>query len=312
MHEAILKIQGKDLDPQETTAVNRTQQNSISIVIPNKDRSADLIRCLESIKKQNRRDYEIIVVDDHSRTKDIYEHPLFRELPVRVIDNTGGCGAAAAKNIGANATRGTWIMFLDSDSELLDENVIANVIGIMGQNSQIGAVGGEIELGEKGEYLVPARTLSRRTGEVQRIFLDWRNLSLEVEYLSTCNLTTRKTLFEQLGGFEKCFQTYFEDADFCLRLRKLGNKIITDSRTLVIHHRSRQARRSSRLNFLSARNRILFVIFHGRSRDFFLLPLREAKKLAQAGAYYFWILVGMLWNIARMPSLLRIKKNRDR
>ena len=292
--------------------MNATQKNIVSIVIPNKNRSADLIRCLESIKKQRCRDYEIIVVDDFSKRKEIYNHPLLRELQTMVIDNTGLRGAASAKNSGAKASRGALMMFLDSDSELLDENVIDNVIEIMGRDSQIGALGGEIERGDGGNYMVPLRTISLRTGEVRKTFADWRNLSLEMEYLSTCNLTVRKTLFNRIGGFEEIFQTYYEDADFCLRLRKLGNKIMMDSRTLAIHHRSREARRSSKLNFLSTRNRILFVIFHGRINDFLLLPLREGKRLIQAWSYFFWIMIGMIWNVAKMPLLMRIKKRRNR
>ena len=288
------------------------QKNLLSIVIPNRNRSDDLIRCLESIKKQLHRDYEIIIVDDCSKTKEIYNHPLLRELQAKVIDNTGLRGAASAKNSGARASHGSLMMFLDSDSELLDENVLGNVIEIMGRDNQIGAVGGEIERGEGGKNMVPLRTISLRTGEVRRTFAEWRNLSLEMEYLSTCNMTVRKTLFDRIGGFEEIFHTYYEDADFCLRLRKLGNKIVMDSRTLAIHHRSREARRSSKLNFLSTGNRILFVIFNGRINDFLLLPLREGKRLIRAWSCFFWVVIGMIWNMTRMPLLMRIKKKRNR
>lgn len=292
--------------------MNAPQKNIVSIIIPNKNRSDDLIRCLESIKKQRCRDYEIIIVDDFSKRKEIYGHPLLRELSVRVIDNTGPRGAAAAKNIGAKASRGALMMFLDSDSELFDENVIDNVIEIMGQDSQIGAVGGDVERRDGEEYDLPLRTISLQTGEIRRIFGGWRNIRRETEFLSTCNMTTRKNLFDRLGGFEEIFQTYYEDTDFCLRLRKLGYKIVMDSKTLAIHHRSQEGRRSSKTNFLIARNRMLFIILHGQIKDFLLLPLREGKRLIQACSCFFWVVISLIWNLVRMPFLRRIKKRRNR
>jgi GT2 family glycosyltransferase len=247
----------------KTSSMKATQKNIVSIVIPNKNRSADLIRCLESIKKQRCRDYEIIIVDDFSETKEIYGHPLLRELSARVIANPGSRGAAAAKNIGAKESRGNLIMFLDSDAELFDENVIDNVIEIMGQDSQVGAVGGDVESRNGGVYNLPLRTISLQTGEIKSVFGDWRNIRLEIDLLPTCNMTTRKDIFDRIGGFEEIFQTYYEDTDFCLRLRKLGYRIVMDSKTLAIHHRSRVGRHSSKTNFLIARNRMLFIILHG-------------------------------------------------
>lgn len=284
----------------------------VSIVIPNKNRSADLIRCLESIKKQRYCDYEIIIVDDFSKTKDIYGHPLLRELSARVIANTGARGAAAAKNIGAQESRGDLVMFLDSDVELFDENVIDNIINILGRDSQVGAVGGDLECWNAGEYILPLRTISLQTGEITRILGDWRNFRLEIDLLSSCNMTTRKNIFDKIGGFEEIFQTYYEDTDFCLRLRKLGYKIVMDSKTLAIHHRSRVGRRASKTNFLISRNRMLFILLHGQIKDFFLLPLREGKKLLKACSCFFWVVIGLIWNLARMPFLLQMKKRRSR
>ena len=292
--------------------MNAPQKDIVSIVIPNKNRSDDLIRCLESIKKQRCRDCEIIIVDDFSKTKEIYGHPLLRELSVRVLDNTGPRGAAAAKNTGAKAARGTLTMFLDSDSELFDENVIDNVIEIMGQDSQIGAVGGDVEPRDGGEFDLPLRTVSLQTGEIRRTFGGWRNIRREIELLSTCNLTTRKNLFDRLGGFEEIFQTYYEDTDFCLRLRKLGYKIVLDSKTLAIHHRSQEGRGSPKTKFMIARNRMVFIILHGQMKDFLLLPLREGKKLIRACSCFFWVVLSSVWSLMRMPFLRRIKKKRIR
>jgi GT2 family glycosyltransferase len=46
----------------------------------------------------------------------------------------------------------------------------------------------------------------------------------------------RKTLFEEVGGFNEHFFTAYQDLDLCLRLRERGLRIIYTPRAVVVHH----------------------------------------------------------------------------
>lgn len=89
-----------------------------SAVIPAYNRGKYIARAIESVLAQTVKDFEIIVVDDHS-TDDtlLVAEKIAAEHPeVRVFRQSENChGAQAARNRGWHEARGEWIAFLDSD-----------------------------------------------------------------------------------------------------------------------------------------------------------------------------------------------------
>jgi glycosyltransferase involved in cell wall biosynthesis len=112
-----------------------------SVVISAYNRSRELRRCLESFADQSFNDYEVIVVDDGS-TDDTLSMLAAIEAPaVRLIRHGGNRGLCAARDTGARAALGEWIVTLDSDHGLLPgalENLYARTRNI---SSEIGVVG---------------------------------------------------------------------------------------------------------------------------------------------------------------------------
>lgn len=94
----------------------------LSIIIPAYNAAAFLPRTIESIKTQNFKDYEIIIVDDGStdNTKKILE-----KYQVRVIEQNHQ-GAAAARNTGLKHAVGEYVFFMDSD-DTLKKGALANM-----------------------------------------------------------------------------------------------------------------------------------------------------------------------------------------
>ena len=88
----------------------------ISIVIPYYNRPEKLIRCVESIKHQSYKNYEIIIVDDCSKT-------IFPDLDCeyQYLKNKTNRGPGASRNAGLNAAKGEFIAFLDSDDYWLKD-----------------------------------------------------------------------------------------------------------------------------------------------------------------------------------------------
>lgn len=93
---------------------------TVSVVIPNCNRSDLLRRCVEALAAQTRLPHEVFVVDDCSTddTPDVLKavaqhHP---ELPLRIIRNDTPEGANASRNRGIRAATGEIIAMLDNDS----------------------------------------------------------------------------------------------------------------------------------------------------------------------------------------------------
>jgi glycosyltransferase involved in cell wall biosynthesis len=86
-----------------------------SVVIPTHNRSDYLKEALQSVLSQSYADFELLVIDDHSRdnTKDIVGS--FGDARIRYFLNDHKEGGAGARNAGIARARGEWVVFLDDD-----------------------------------------------------------------------------------------------------------------------------------------------------------------------------------------------------
>ena len=63
-----------------------------------------------------------------------------------------------------------------------------------------------------------------------------RDCEREVDIVSGCFLLIRRELWERLGGFDERFFMYGEDADLCLRARKLGYRPMITPDATIVHY----------------------------------------------------------------------------
>lgn len=87
----------------------------ISIIIPACNEEDYILETLDSIKKQQMKDYEIIVVCDGCTDKTAH---LVKDKVNKVILNKHRLGPAESKNIGAKHAEGNTLVFLDADTKL--------------------------------------------------------------------------------------------------------------------------------------------------------------------------------------------------
>lgn len=92
-----------------------------SIVIPVYNREKEIRRALNSCLTQTYTDLEVIVVDDASLDKTVVaaEEVAAADRRVRLYRHPQNKGVCPARNTGIDHCRGEWVLFLDSDDELL-------------------------------------------------------------------------------------------------------------------------------------------------------------------------------------------------
>jgi glycosyltransferase involved in cell wall biosynthesis len=91
----------------------------ISIVIPVYNRARLIGRALESCFSQSFTAHEVVVVDDGSADDSVGAAEAFRDPRLKILTHERNRGVSPARNTGVEASRGEWILFLDSDDELL-------------------------------------------------------------------------------------------------------------------------------------------------------------------------------------------------
>ena len=310
----------------------------VSIVIPSWNRKDDLKECLDYVKKQVFKNYEIIVVDNGSTDGTI--GLLEKNYPyVKIIKNIQNVGAAQARNQAYKISNGKYLWFLDSDSVVLDKNCLKIMLNILKENPQIGQLGGEkITLGNETKIRISNPSINQ-----DGVFLYLDNCKLKkTDYIATSNCIMPKELLYKCKGFDPYYIYGYEDNDVGYSASKLGYQAIVDDRVLVWHKRAIAGRVGTFYRW--HKNRMRFLIFKKGILFFVLLPfidvfitlkllpnkIQEVKKInlneivslrkTQSKqhsnlykvfnlglVYSFNWLLGYLWNIFFLPQTLYLK-----
>ena len=211
----------------------------VSVVIPVYGKLNYTLACLQAIQKNLPKvAFEIIVVDDHSPDNTLIE--LYKIDSIRVIANAENRGFIHSCNIGAQAACGSFICFLNNDTEVtagwLDELV-----------RTFHAFPGTGFVGSKLIY--PDGTLQEAGGILWRDGSAWNfgrnqdaslpvyNYAREVDYCSGASVMVPAALFKELEGFDVYYlPAYCEDSDLALKIRNRGLRIIYQPLSVVVHH----------------------------------------------------------------------------
>jgi glycosyltransferase involved in cell wall biosynthesis len=97
----------------------------VSVILPTQNRLHFLRAAVASVLAQTERDFELLVVDDASTdgTKEWLQQLAGSDSRIRVLRNERPAGGGGARNTGIEASRGTWVAFLDDDDEWLPDKL---------------------------------------------------------------------------------------------------------------------------------------------------------------------------------------------
>lgn len=192
-------------------------------------------------------EYEIILVDNASTDGSI---DYFEEKPngkIIFLKNKENLGFGKANNKGIEIAKGKYIFLLNSDT-LLINNAIKILFDYMESNPKIGVCGGnlyDIELSPAHSFKKELITLINEfdffKNKIARIVLkkrldfNYKDIPLEVGYITGADMFIRKKVLEESGNFDDDFFMYFEETELTYRIKKLGYKVMSVSEAKIIH-----------------------------------------------------------------------------
>lgn len=200
----------------------------VSIIIPCKEIGDYARESIERCLKLDYPDFEILVLPDAESTLN---------LPGVKIIPTGPVGPAEKRDLAASMADSEFLAFIDDDA-YPDKLWLKKAMRHF-QDADIAAVGGpgitpETDgLRQKASGLV----FSSRIGSGSNSFRNTPRQQMEIDDCPSCNFIIRKSVFQQVGGFDTHFWPG-EDTKLCLEVtKKLKKRIIYDPEVLVYHHR---------------------------------------------------------------------------
>ncbi|MCI9250428.1 MAG: glycosyltransferase family 2 protein [Lachnospiraceae bacterium] len=242
VHDHILDVYGMDAKVESTRAFPTIfrirypllEKPLISIVIPNKDHMEDLSRCVESIvSKSTYPNYEIIVVENNSETKEIFDYykALEHNERIRVVKYEGDFNYSRINNFGVSFAGGKYVLLLNNDMKIITREWMEELL-MYAQRPDVAAVGGKLYYADNSIQhagIVIGLGAHRAAGHTH-----YKDDKMHLGYMGrlcyaqdvtavtgACLLVERKQ-YEEVGGLDETFSVAFNDVDFCLKLRKAG------------------------------------------------------------------------------------------
>jgi GT2 family glycosyltransferase len=203
-----------------------------------------LEECLYSIfSKTTYRNFEVLCIDNE--TIDPAALQMLRDAPVERILFPGRFNYSKANNLGLSHATGDYLVFMNNDIEVLTPEWIENML-YYAEQRDVGAVGALLLYANATVQHAGVVLGCRGTADHVFRFMPGDSdgyagsvsCAREVSAVTAACMMMSRSLYEEVGGFDEHFFTHYQDVDLCLKIRRLGKRIIYTPHAKFFHHES--------------------------------------------------------------------------
>lgn len=256
----------------------------LSIIIVNYNTKQLTLNCLKSVYESiTAYSYEVILIDNASRDDSV--SVIQEQFPqVRLIPNNENLGFAKANNQGMRIAEGRYVLLLNSDT-VIEPDTLGIMIRFMDDDPTVGASGckvllpdGSLDKACRRGFPTPLATLYY-VSKLSKLFpkhpkinayhredLD-PNESYPIDCLVGAFMMVRREAIKNVGLLDEKFFMYFEDTDWCYRLKEAGWTNYYYPKTTILHYKRASSRnKPMRITYEFHRAMALFYNKHYRSK----------------------------------------------
>lgn len=248
---------------------------SIFVIILNWKGWQDTVECIESLLKNDYKNFRVVVIDNHSEDESydkLLEWCRDRDR-FTVLQTMANLGFAGGNNVGikyALENNAEYILLLNNDTVVTD-NFLSSLTktakeedpGIMGckilhhSDDRIWYLGGKMSWLRGGAYHPGKGRMDRKIAKKP----------FEVDFITGCMMLIKRDVFEKIGFLDESYFLYNEDVDYCLRAYRAGIKMMVNP-TSIIYHKERSTYdgwKPYHIYYL-IRNKLIFMKRHAPGR----------------------------------------------
>jgi len=289
------------------------EQNKVAVIVVSFNGEETIIDCVRSINeitKEGNNEITLIIVDNASTDRTLEKvkcqisklKTTTQMSKLKVIKNKENLGFAGGVNVGTKYAlkNGAEYVFLLNQDATVKQGAIEKLVQIIEKDSQIGIVGPLI-LNPDGTIWSAGGIVDKKRftaghldesaiirhpepilGSIDEGILNQVQNDSQVDFVSGCAMMIRNDVFEKIGFFDERFFLYYEDVDFCFRVRKANFKIIFVPQAVVTHHYQSTIEKEKKKRYFMARNHFLFLAKHGPLK----IKIREMIRLPKTVLEY--------------------------
>ena len=239
--------------PNIDAEIEKTEGVLVTVVIPSKDHPELLKKCIGSFLERTdlsrmQRIVEFIVVDNGSNEENrqtiqaflesvkVECHYIYRPMPFNF---------SVMCNIGATQAKGEYILLLNDDMEIIEENWLRILLG-QALLPGTGAVGAKLwypeeeriqHAGITNMHIGPSHKLV--TFPDDRIYYYGHNaVTYDMIAVTAACLLVKKAIYQEVGGLDEDMAVSYNDVDFCFKTAEAGYRNVIRNDAVLLHHES--------------------------------------------------------------------------
>jgi len=253
----------------------------VAVILLNWNTAEETIECINSLKKVDYRNFEIILVDNGS-TNDSFDiiKRTFSKSEVILIKNKQNLGFSGGNNVGIKQAleNKTDYTFLLNNDTIVNQELLSTLVEFMEDNPQAGIVAPIMFFYNRPDYIwFAGGIMDRNTGIGNHIGYEEKYSSkfdkiIECNFITGCGMFFRSKVFNEVGFFDTDYFHTSEDADLCFRVIDKGYKLYLNPKAKLWHKCGASLLNSSqnklksppRYTYYEIRNRLLFIKKNGK------------------------------------------------
>ncbi len=222
----------------------------VSIIIPNKNHSVVLKRCLDSIfEKSTYRNYEIVIIDNGSDEKELfaYYQKLERQNNIKILHMDDPFNYPKLNNYAAERATGEYLILLNNDIEVISPEWIEEML-MYAQRPEVGAVGAMLYYPDDtiqhagiilglGADRVAGHAFYRENRQAIG-YMGRLCYAQDYSAVTAACMMVKASVYREVQGMDEQFQVSYNDVDFCMRIRKAGYLIVWTPYAELYHYES--------------------------------------------------------------------------
>lgn len=232
-----------------------------SVIIVHRNGVDMLMRALDSLASALDADRDEVLLVDNGSQDDTLDQLRRRHPAIRVIANGCNAGFARACNQGIRQARGEFVLLLNNDA-FIDPGTLRQLEQVLREWPRAGIVAAQL-VGPDGRPQrshgrVPTPASEMGLARLKPVVTRADGVN-EVETVVGACMAVRRAAIEQAGSLDEDFFFYFEETEWCVRMRRHGWQVLFDPRIRIVHLKgasTRAVRSEAQVEML--RSRLIF------------------------------------------------------
>lgn len=292
----------------------------LSICIVNWN-TVDLLRdCLSSIYDDPQIALWEVVVVDNASTDDSVQMIQTAFPRAHLIVSDENLGFVGGNNLAIERARGDYLLLLNSDTRV-EPGALGSLVDFLASHPEAGAAGPRLVGADGALQLSCGRSPNLASEFVNKLLLHkllpffkfgrWDHAEIrEVGWITGACLLVRREVVEQLGPLDPQIFMFYEDLEFCMRIRRAGWKIFYHPFSQILHLGGQSTRKNLR-NMLVISQRSLFYLFQKHFGRGHLHLLRLLTAVEMVLRSLLWSAVALLLSERRSEGRQRLGAYRE-